>query len=155
MGQARPKGQGNEGKEGGSDGHLGAAKAEDGRAHGPKAAGTKLEADEEQEEDDAELGEMEDRGDLVDGVDEAEAEGTDEDADEEVAQHVADAQQLGERRRHHGGGQEKRHLRQGHVGHALCPAALSRIRSFLRGGTTIPAGPRVDRDFGASGATVK
>ena len=137
------------------DGDLGAAEAEDGRAHGPQALGAQLQADQEQQQHHAELGEVQDRAHLVDGVDEAEAERTDQHADEQVAQHVADAQQLGERRRHHGGGQEQRHLRQGHVGHALCPAALSRIRSFLREGTTIPAGPRVDRDFGASGATVK
>ena len=43
------------------DGHLRAAQAEDGGAHGPQALGAQLQADQEQQQHDAELGEVQDR----------------------------------------------------------------------------------------------
>ena len=91
--------------------------AEDGGAHGPQPLGPQLQADQEQQQHHAELGKVQDRAHLVDGIDEAQPERADQHADQQVAQHVADAQQLGQRRRHHGGGQEQRDLGQGHVGH--------------------------------------
>ena len=116
-GQARPKAMAMAAEQQRGDGDLGAAEAEDGGAHGPQPLGAQLQADQEQQQHHAELGKVQDRAHLVDGIDEAEPERADQHADQQVAQHVADAQQLGQRRRHHGSRQEQRHLRQGHVGH--------------------------------------
>ena len=104
-GQAERHGDGGQHQRG--DRHLGAAQAEDGGAHGPQALGAQLQADQEQQQHHAELGEMQDRVHLVDRVDEAQPERADQHADQQIAQHVADAQELGQRRRHHGGGQEQ------------------------------------------------
>ena len=93
------------------------AQAEDGRAHGPQALGAQLQADQEQQQHHAELGKVQDRAHLVDRIDEAHPERPDQHADQQIAQHVADAQQLAQRRRHHRGREEQRNLRQCHVGH--------------------------------------
>ena len=82
----------------------------------PQPLGAQLQADQEQQQHHAELGEVQDRVHLVDRVDEAEAERADQHADQQIAQHVADAQELGQRRRHHGGGKEQGDLGQRHVG---------------------------------------
>ena len=98
---------------------CGAAEAEDGGAHGPQPLGAQLQADQEQQQHHAELGKVQDRVDLVDRIDEAQPERTDQHADQQIAQHVADAQQLGQRRRHHGGGQKQGDLREGYIVHRV------------------------------------
>ncbi len=61
---------------------------------------------------------MQDRADLIDRIDKADAERPDQHAHQQVAEHGADAQKFGKRRRDHGGGEEQRRLRQGDILHA-------------------------------------
>ena len=78
---------------------LRAAEAEHGVAHRPQALGAQLEPDHEQQEHDAELGEVQDLLGLVVGEHAPDRRGTEQNADDEVAQHAADAEPAGERTR--------------------------------------------------------
>ena len=75
---------------------LGEAEAEDVAAHRPEPRGLHLEADDEEEHHDAELGDVQDRLRIVE---EPEAERADREARREVAEHRAEAEPLEERHR--------------------------------------------------------
>ena len=64
--QAKPNSQGDAGQHRAGEQHLRAAEAEDGGAHGPQALGAQLQADQEQQQHHAELGEVQDFLRLVD-----------------------------------------------------------------------------------------
>ena len=113
-------------------GHLHAAQAEDRRPHGPQPPRAQLQADHEQQHDHAELGEVQHRFHVGD---EARDRGADQHAHQEIAEHSADAQQLGERRGDHRSGEEEGDLLQGDVVHAG-PGLPSSASPALAGGHT-------------------
>ena len=78
------------------------AAAEYARAHRPQAIRIELQADDEQHEDDAELGEVQDG---LDVAHQAEPERADQAAGEQVAEHGAESQAARERHEHHRGRQ--------------------------------------------------
>jgi hypothetical protein len=80
--------------------HLGKPEHEEARAHVPEPVRLELEADQEEQEHDAELGEGIDRLGLAD---ELQAPGADGDAGKEIARHRAQAQTLGGHDREHRG----------------------------------------------------
>jgi hypothetical protein len=88
---------------GGGDQHLQAAEAEDRGAQAPQPLGLELEPHHEQHHHDAELGEV--HHVLALAADETEAERSDRDAGEQVAEHRAQSEPLGERHGDDGGGE--------------------------------------------------
>jgi hypothetical protein len=84
--------------------------------------GPQLQADQEQQQHHAELGEVQHRVHLVDRVDEAQPERPDQHADQQVAEHGADALQASASgRRRHGGQQEQGDLGKSDVVHDAHP----------------------------------
>ena len=94
----------------GADEKLGPSKAEDRAAHGPEPQGLQFEPDQKEQEHDPELGKMQDVVDLVEGDDEAEAEGSDQEPGRQIAEHGADLEALGKRCRNDRSGQKDGHL---------------------------------------------
>ncbi len=92
--------------------HLGGAEAEDGPAQDPQPAGLELEADDEEQEHDAELGEVQD---VVDVGDEPQAPGSDQHAGGEVAEHGAEAELACQHDRDYGGGEVDRRVVKYHL----------------------------------------
>jgi hypothetical protein len=82
------------------DQNLGGAGAEDALAQGPQARRLQLQADDEQQQHHAELGEMKDPVDIGEQL---EAPGADDDAGREIAEHRTEAQAARDRHRDHGG----------------------------------------------------
>ena len=87
---------------GDGDRHLYRAEAEDRAAQRPEALRVQFEADQEQQQHHAELGEVQHRLRLRD---QAQAPGTDRHAGDEIAEHRAEAEPLEERHRDHAGGE--------------------------------------------------
>jgi hypothetical protein len=100
----------------GDAGDLGAAPAEDGPAQRPQAVRFELEADQEQQQHHAELGEVQG---VFDIGDELQAVGADQDAGRQVAEHGAHAEAFRERHRDHGGGEVDEGVGQQAVFHRL------------------------------------
>jgi hypothetical protein len=97
-GQAQQHRDAGDGQRGADD--LGAAEAEDRLAHVPQGRGLDLQPDQEQQDDHAELGELHDVGLLAD---QRQGERPDHHAGDQVAQHRAQAQALGDRHGDDGG----------------------------------------------------
>ena len=102
---------------------LGRAQPEDRRAHGPKPDRAKLEPDHEQQQNHAELAELQDALDVVQLIERPENVGTDHHAGGEIAEHGSHAKEAAKRRGDGGGGEKHRHLDQLCRNHraSLCP----------------------------------
>ena len=110
--------------EGGGD-ELRRTEAENSRAQGPQSYRTELEPDHEQEQHDAELAELENLLDIVEGVEGAQHVGSDDHTGGEITQHGADAEKPAEWGSNSGGGQKHRHLNELRRGHGrLYPQPL-------------------------------
>jgi hypothetical protein len=97
--------------EGGGE-ELRRAEAENGRAQCPQPDRAKLEPDYEQEQHHAELAELENLLDIVEGVERSQHIGADDDAGAEIAEHRANPEEAAERRSNSGGCQKNHHLDQ-------------------------------------------
>ena len=111
----QPDKQSDAGQQRAADQHLGDAEAEDGMAERPQPRRLQFEPDDEEEEDDAELGDVEDRTRLAE---EAEAEGPDDDAGDEIADDRAEADALEDR--HGDDARTEQHDRLEEVGSRAC-----------------------------------
>ena len=100
---------------------LRAAEPEYGVAHGPKPLRAQLQADQEQQQDDAELGEVQDLLRLVVGERPADRVGAEQHADDEVAEHGADAEPARQRPGDGEGGEQDRYLVQRYADHHDSP----------------------------------
>ena len=105
--QGQPERHGKAGEGGCGQGNLSAAQPEHRPAHRPQAARLQFQADDEQQEDDAELREMED---LLLVVDQVQRPGSHDHARQHIAQHRAQSGSPGERNDDHGGGEKDRDL---------------------------------------------
>ncbi len=103
---------------GGRDRHLRAAERKDRRAHRPETPRPELEADEEQEKNDAEFGDLEDFARLSCRENAGNAVGTQRHAGRQIAKHGADAEPAGKRRRNRHGGKQNRDIAQTHMRHS-------------------------------------
>ena len=111
--------------------HLRATRPEYLSPHRPEPQWSKFQADQEQQKDDAKLG---DRQNALDVLEQPETEGTDKDAGTEIAEHGADPQPAADRGRDRRRCQQHRRFRQKcmlhHVpsgspaAHALCRSAI-------------------------------
>ena len=115
------------------------AAAEHRRAHRPKALRLELEADHEQHQHDAELGEMQDR---LDVLDEPQSPGPDRDAGEEVPEDGAQTQPLRERHAQHRRGEIDQRV----LHHGAAPSPPSAPAA----GATVRAAPSAPRHAAAS-----
>ena len=98
--------------------YLRAAESEHRRAERPQPDRLEFQADDEQQQHDAELGDMEHGLDLIERVDEAEAPGSDQNASKQIAKDGTDTQPFRQRRPEYRGTQEQGDLIQQVVGHS-------------------------------------
>ena len=143
--QSTPASMRGAGQRGGDAGHLRAAPAEDRPAQRPQALRFEFEADHEQQQHHAEFGEVQD---VLDLADQAQAPRADGDAGQQVAEHGAEAEALGDRHRDHRGGQVDQRVEQQAMFHGRrlsCRgrgAPASRCRPAAKASTwrsTVPA----------------
>ena len=97
-----------------------------------RRVGLQLQPDDEQQQHDAELGEVQDLLGLVVGEHAPDRRGTEQNADDEVAQHAADAEPAGERTRNRERGQQNGGLLQRDARHLLPFPLTSQSRNACR-----------------------
>ena len=105
--ERQPERHGDAGEHDGGQRNLPAAQPEHRPAHGPEAPRLEFEADDEQQQNDAELGEVKDRLLVVDQVQRPRPH---DHPRQHVAQHRAQSGPLGQRDDDHGGGEKDRNL---------------------------------------------